>query len=84
MDLGESEDAGIYEGGDGFGAEKSRARPKRLLLRVPWLLPAQDPSAPSPRGDEAVHRSCGRLFRIGARDRAVASRGDEAPVSRLS
>jgi len=83
MDLGKSEDAGIYEGGDGFGAEKSRARPNRLLLRA-RLLPARDPSAPSPVGDEAVQRSRGRLFRIGARDRAVASRGDDAPVSRLS
>ena len=56
MDLGKSEDAGIYEGGDGFGAEKSRARPNRLLLRA-RLLPARDPSAPSPIGDEAVQRS---------------------------
>jgi len=80
MDLGKSEDAGIYEGGDGFGAEKSRARPNRLLLQA-RLLPTQDPSVPSPVGDEAVQRSRGRLFRIGARDRAVASRRDDAPVS---
>ena len=83
MDLGKSEDAGIYEGGDGFGAEKSRARPNRLLLRA-RLLPMRDPSAPSPVGDEAVQGSRGRLFHIGARDRAVASRGDDVPVSRMS
>jgi hypothetical protein len=44
---------------------------------------ARDPSAPSPLGDEAVQRSCDHRFRLGAREMAVVSRGDGAPVSRL-
>ena len=66
-------------GGDGLGAENSCARPNLLPARAIDSYP-QDPSAPSPLEDEAVQRSCRRLFRLGAREKAVASRGDGARV----
>ena len=44
-------------------------------------LPAQDSSAPSALGDDAVQRKLRRLLRLGARDRGVASRDDGEAVS---
>ena len=78
---GESDELehGDMAGGDDL-ARKHPARPNRRRSRARRrLLPTRDPGAPSPLDDEAVQRSLGRLFRLGARDKPV----DGALVSPL-
>jgi hypothetical protein len=70
-----------YGGWRWIGRGKLPRAPKSSACAHHRLLPAWDPSAPSPVGDEAVQWSRSRLFHIGARDKAIASRRDDAPVS---
>ena len=44
----------------------------------------RDPSAGASRGDEGLQRCCARWFRLGARARAIASRGDGTSVCKPS
>jgi len=70
-----------YGGWRWIGRGKLLRAPKSSACARHRLLPARDPSAPSPLEDEAVQRSCRRLFRLGAQEKAVASRGDGARLN---
>ena len=62
-----------YGGWRWIGRGKLPRAPKSFACARHRLLPARDPSALSPLEDEAVQRSRRRLFRLGAREKAVAS-----------
>jgi len=68
--------------------------PRPRAVSSQWLLrtcaqrnlasAVRDPSAGASRRDEGLQRCCARWFRLGARARAVASRGDGTSVCKPS
>lgn len=81
-EFGGSEDARIYEGGDGFGTKK-KSRARQIDCCCVLASARVGSEHVSPLGDEPVQRSHCRLFRIGAQDRTIVSQRNFAPISRL-